>query len=118
MNRTIISLLVPPAAVVRYGHARYTAAPIAVFWLTGLVGIFYGSSGGMLADWEATRWFIVGLGFTLWAISAVWARLVIFGVDEDMDNHRTGTLDRRITPQADEVDPFKEIGGAHGNLHL
>jgi type VI protein secretion system component VasK len=116
--RKVLAMIIPPAAVARYGCASCTAAPIGVFWLTSLVGIGYSLMGGTLGGWPASRWIIIGLSITLWVIAAVWARLVIHGVNEDLDESRQGSLDRRVVPQPDEADPFKEIGKAHGNLHL
>jgi hypothetical protein len=75
-------------------------------------------SGGTLGDWEASRWIIIALSVLLWVIAAVWARLVIVGVAEDFDQHREGSLDRRVVPSLDEKDPLKEVGKIHGNIYL
>jgi type VI protein secretion system component VasK len=72
----------------------------------------------MLGDREASRWIIIALSVLLWVIAAVWARLVIAGVAEDFDQHREGSLDRRVVPNLEEKDPLKEIGKIHGNIHL
>jgi len=118
MTRKIFALLIPPAAVARHGCAGCTAAPIGVFWLTSLVGIFYAMTGGMLGDWEASRWLIIGVSLLLWAIAAVWARVVIIGVNEDMDQSRKGSLHRRTVPSLEEADPLKAIGKLNGNIRL
>ena len=109
MNRNIIAWLVPPAAVVGHGCAACTAAPIGVFWLTSIVSIVYGLMGGTLGDWEGSQGFLVGLGVVMWSIAAVWARLVVQGVDEDLSGSGHGSLQRRVIPRLDETDPFKEL---------
>ena len=109
MNRNTIAWLVPPAAVARYGCATCTAGPIGVFWLTSIVSIVYGLMGGALGGWEGSQAFLIGLGIVMWLIAAVWARLVIHGVDEDLSGSGQGSLHRRVIPRLDEADPFKEI---------
>ena len=109
MTRNTIAWLVPPAAVTGYGCATCTAGPIGVFWLTSIVSIVYGLMGGTLGDWEGSQALLVGLGIVMWLIAAVWARLVIHGVDEDFSENRQGSLQRRVIPRLDEADPFKEI---------
>ncbi|HYQ91981.1 MAG TPA: hypothetical protein VES89_07875 [Candidatus Competibacteraceae bacterium] len=109
MNRNAIAWLVPPAAVTRYGCATCTAGPIGVFWLASIVSIIYGLMGGTLGGWEGSQAFLVGLGIVMWFIAAVWARLVIHGVDEDLSENRQGSLHRRVIPRLDEADPFEEI---------
>ena len=46
MQRTTLSILIPPLAVCRYGCAGCCAAPIGVFWLAGITSIVYGYLGG------------------------------------------------------------------------
>ena len=113
INRNIIALLVPPAAVARYGHTTYTAAPIGVFWLASLVSLIDGLLDGKLGGVEGTQWVLVGLGIIMWAIAVVWTKLVIQGVDEDLSPDREGSLNRRVVPRADEADPFKELSKGH-----
>jgi hypothetical protein len=113
VNRNTLTLLAPPAAVARQGGASYTVAPIGVFWLTSLVAIVYGLSGGTLGGLEASSGFIVALGFVMWAIAAVWARLVISGIEEDRDENRDGPADHRVVPRLNEPDPFKELPKGH-----
>lgn len=107
--RNLVAWLVPPAAVARYGCATCTAAPIGVFWLASLVSLVYGLLGGKLGGVEGTQWVLIGLGVVMWIIAAVWARLVIQGVAEDLSPSQEGSRDRRVVPQVDEADPFKEL---------
>jgi len=113
MNRKYLALLIPPAAVMKFGCATCTAAPIGVFWLTSLVGLGYVLTGGVLGAYEQSRWIILGLSVILWLIAAVWARVVISGVHEDLHPGAQGSLDRRVEPHPDEPDPLKEARGMH-----
>lgn len=101
MKRALIALIAPPAAVIRYGCVSCTAAPIGVFWLTSLSGIGYGlanASGGLVAG-----------GVLLWLIAAVWARLVIQGVESDLLHRKGSTQAHQVIPQLDESDPFSQL---------
>lgn len=112
MKKTIIALLIPPVAIARYGiSATWTAAPIAVFWMASLVGIAVGMGGGPLSQ-QGPAWPIVGLGVFMWAVAAMWAELVITGVEHDLHHDPDSTLDHKIVPQPDEPDPFKELSKA------
>ena len=111
MKRTLVALVAPPAAVARHGSAGYTAAPIAVFWLTSLFSIGYGLSGGKLGDLEGSQWIIVGIGILLWLIAAAWARLVVSGVEADIRHSPDSPRDHRVVPDINEEDPFKHLGG-------
>ena len=113
MKRTLVALIAPPAAVVHHGSAGYTAAPIAVFWLTSLFSLVYGLSGGQLGNLEGSEWIIIGLGVLLWLIAAAWARLVVSGVDADIHHHPDSPLDHRVKPELDEEDPFNQLRGMH-----
>ena len=70
MQRTTLSILIPPLAVCRYGCAGCCAAPIGVFWLAGITSIIYGYYGGPAAL-ETVSWTTVLLGVGLWAIASV-----------------------------------------------
>lgn len=109
MNRNTMAWLIPPAAVYRHGCATSTSAPIGVFWLASLVSLIYGLLGGKLGNVEGTQWVLVGLGIVMWIIAAVWARLVIQEVNEDLNPHQQGSLNRRVVPKPDEPDPFSEV---------
>ncbi len=113
MNRNTIAWLAPPTAVARHGCATCTAGPIGVFWLTGVFSIAYGLMGGRLDNLEGSEWLLLSLGAVLWFIAAVWARLVVHGVAEDHSATRQGAVQRRVSPHADEVDPFNELSREH-----
>ena len=100
MKRTLIALLAPPAAVVHYGAAVHTAAPIGVFWLASLAAIGYG-----LADGSAGL--LLG-GVLLWLAAAVWARLVIRGVESDLLHGLDSTRDHQVAARLDDPDPVSE----------
>jgi hypothetical protein len=78
MKRAALALLSPPMAVCRFGCAGCCAAPIAVFWLAGIVSIIYGSAGGP-ANLTGPSWNTIGLGVILWVVASVWAGLAIRG---------------------------------------
>ena len=107
MRRTALALIAPPIAVYHYGAASPTAAPIGVFWLAGLVSIFYGLTGGILQV-MGVSWIEILLGALMWAIAGVWARLVIGGVEHDIEHCADSTLDHQVVPKPDEKDPLKE----------
>lgn len=108
MARTILSLLVPPFAVCRYGCAGCCAAPIGVFWVTGIVALIYGYAGGPLGL-DGISWGTVGLGVILWLIASVWAFLTIRAVDKDQCDRKSSPLCNRIIPRSDESDPMDEV---------
>lgn len=107
MKATLLTLMTPPLAACRYGCAGCCAAPIGVFWLTGIVSILYGAIWGGPA--EGTGWQIVMLGIGLWGTAVLWAILTIRGADEDKCADRTSTLCSKILPSLDETDPFDEV---------
>lgn len=109
MKKFILAVLIPPLAITRYGiNASWTAAPIAVFWLASIVGITVGLQSGPLNPGGPT-WLIVGLGIVMWIVAAMWAELVITGVEHDLHHDPESTLDHKIEPTPDEPDPFKEL---------
>ncbi len=108
MKRTLTTLFVPPFAACRFGCAGCCAAPIAVFWITGIVGIGYGLLGGP-ANLMGPSWSTVGLGLALWTIASVWAAVTIRGADEDKCARRNSTLCHTILPAGDETDPLDEV---------
>ncbi len=105
MKRTVFALLVPPAAVARYGCVSCTAAPIGVFWLSGLSSIAYGFATAVGG--------IVALGALLWLIAAAWARLVIRGVESDLLQREDSTQAQLAIPRLDETDPFAQLRANH-----
>ena len=101
MKRTVLALIVPPAAVARYGCVSCTAAPIGVFWLSSLSSIAYGLANALSGP--------VATGILLWLISAVWARLVIQGVESDLLRREDSTQAQLAIPRLDESDPFTQL---------
>ena len=108
MQRTTLSILVPPLAVCRYGCAGCCAAPIGVFWLAGIVSIIYGFVGGP-ASLNTVSWTTVSLGIVLWAIASVWARMAIRGVTDDECKHKRSTVCRMVSPGVDESNPLDDV---------
>lgn len=108
MKRAILILVTPPFAACRFGCAGCCAAPIGVFWLTGIVAIVYGAVGGP-ANLMGPSWNTILLGFGLWAIAAVWAMLTVRGADEDRCARPNSALCHKIIPGDDEQDPFEEV---------
>ncbi len=108
MKRAVLTLLTPPFAVCKFGCAGCCAAPIAVFWITGIVAIVYGSVGGP-ANLMGPSWNTVLLGLGLWGIATVWAAVAIRGADDDRCADRNSTLCHQILSQDDEPDPFDEV---------
>lgn len=109
MKKTILTILLPPVAIIHYGvSATRTAAPVAVFWIASLVVIVLGLRGGPLNP-EGPAWLLLGLGVFMWVIAAIWAELVIKGVEHDLHHDPDSTLDHKIEPSTDEPDPLKEL---------
>jgi hypothetical protein len=108
MKRAIKAYLMPPAAVYHYGPATNTAAPIAVFWLAGLISIGYGLAGGLTSQPSAS-WLEILLGVVIWAVAGAWARLVITGVEHDARHLPDSTLDHTVEPHATDPDPLKVV---------
>lgn len=101
MKRTLLSVIMPPAAVVRYGCVSCTAAPIGVFWLSSLASIAYGLTNGVSGA--------VAMGALLWLIAAAWTRLVLQGVEKDHLRREDSTQVKLAIPQVDEPDPFAQL---------
>lgn len=107
MKRTAIAMIVPPVAVIHYGHANATAAPIGVFWGFALISVCYGMLGGIFST-SGISWIEVLLGITLWLISGVWARLVIRGVQYDIEHTQESTLAHTVAPSLEDPDPLEQ----------
>ena len=103
-----LEVVAPPLAVYRKGSASMCTAPIAVFWVTGIVSLLYGLEGGPLRDGE-TNWLLLGLGAVMWAIAYVWGRLVATGVDEDEHGTARSSRATQVDPEAYTSDPMDEI---------
>ena len=109
MIKAVLTLVSPPLAACRFGCAGCCAAPIAVFWLTGIVSILYGLAGGP-GNLMGPSWNTVALGVSLWAIASVWAAVTIRGVDNGKCEPRgENRLCKKILPNEDESDPFEEV---------
>lgn len=108
MKRALLAFMTPPFAVCKYGCAGCCAAPITVFWITGIVAIAYGLVGGptnLLGPSLNT----IALGVVLWGIASVWAMITIRGADEDRCADHNSTLCHQILPTGEEPDPFDEV---------
>ena len=112
MKRRVLAVAVPPLAVCRYGCARRCAAPISVFWLTGIVSMVYAFFGGPTGT-EGLSWGTFGLGIVLWTIAVVWALDTIRGVDQDQADpdcaHHQSNFCSMVQPRSHESDPFDEV---------
>jgi len=108
MQRTTLSILVPPLAVCRYGCAGCCAAPIGVFWLAGIVSIIYGYLGGP-ASLETASWPTIMLGVALWIIASVWARMAIRGIKDDECQGKRSTVCRMVIPDENDSNPLDDI---------
>jgi len=112
VRRKTLAILIPPLAVCRYGCASCCAAPIAVFWITGIVGIVYGFMGGP-ASLPSVSWITVGLGVGLWALASIWAETTIRGVEADRQDPKcqqnNSNICRIVRPRLDESDPLDEV---------
>lgn len=105
----LLAFLCPPLAACRYGCAGCCAAPIAVFWLAGLVAIGYGFAGGP-ANLMGTSWNTIAFGSLLWLIAAVWSVLTMRGVEHGKCEPRYPYgLCGRAVPPSEEADPFDEV---------
>jgi uncharacterized membrane protein YqaE (UPF0057 family) len=108
MKRRSLAILIPPLAVCRYGCAGYCAAPIGLFWLTGIGSLIYAFYGGPLGV-DGISWTTLILGLAMWIIAAVWAEDTIKGVDDDQLHETTSSLCRIVKPTIDDSDPFDTI---------
>ena len=109
MIKAVLTLVSPPLAACRFGCASCCAAPIAVFWLTGIVSILYGLAGGP-ARLMGPSWNTVALGVSLWAIASVWAAVTLRGYDAGNYEPRGGNpLRKKVMPSEDESDPLEEM---------
>ena len=111
MKRLLLTFLIPPIAVCRYGCAGCCAAPIGVMWIASIIGIIYGFAGGPTAM-ETVSWATVSLGVALWAIAFIWALTVVRGVNDDKADpkcqHKRSTV-CNIVKNDDDNDPMADI---------
>lgn len=108
MKRKILTILIPPLAVFRYGCTSRCAAPIGVFWITGIIGIIYGYLGGP-AGLDTISWVTLGLGVVLWAVAAIWAESAIRGIDSDLQDSKGQADTNTVCPHPDESNPLDEV---------
>lgn len=97
MERLAFILLAPPVAVPHYSDATATAAPIAVFWLAGLIGLIYGLTAG--SGYSALA------GLALYAVAVAWAEMVIQGVAEDELHHPDSPRDHTVALEDERDGP-------------
>ena len=110
MKRAALILFTPPIAACKLGCAGCCAAPIGVFWLTGIVSIVYGMVGGP-GNLMGPSWNTVALGLVLWGIASSWAAITIRSAEEEKCERRSSPICNKVlTPGTDdESDPFDEV---------
>ncbi|MGD8498180.1 MAG: hypothetical protein PVG82_04690 [Chromatiales bacterium] len=109
MNRNLLALISPPLAVCRHGCAGCCAAPIGVFWVTGIVAVLYGAIWGGPLGLEGPSWGTIGLGVLMWVIAVSWAMLAMRAADADRCREKTSPLCSKIVPSPDEANPLDEV---------
>lgn len=109
MKRRLLALIAPPVAVCQFGCAGCCAAPIGVFWITGMVSIVYAFFGGPAGvEGFSSGTFLLGL--ILWAIATTWTELTINGIEaDDQCDKNASSLCRMVKPSVDESDPMDEV---------
>ncbi|HHC72033.1 MAG TPA: hypothetical protein ENK54_03975 [Thiotrichales bacterium] len=107
MKKTLLGLFAPPLAVCRYACASCCAAPIGVFWITGIVSMLYGLEGGPLGQ-PGISWPTIVLGIMLWSISTLWAIITLRNVEE-----RTEECPGCLDLNEEEPNPLDEVRKAH-----
>jgi hypothetical protein len=110
MKKSLLTIFSPPVSVCLFGCADCCAAPIAVFWLAGIVSIGYGLVGGP-ANLMGPSWNTVVLGAGLWCVASLWTAVAIRGADADKCKKGNPLCDGLISA-ADESDPFEETRNA------
>jgi len=111
VKRSALALLVPPFAVYRYGCAGFCAAPIGVFWITGIVSIIYAFFGGPTQT-SGLSMGTLALGAILWGIAAVWAKNTILGMEKDSgrcDGTQPSRVCKLVHSKTDQSDPMEEV---------
>ena len=95
MRRHLLTLLVPPLAVCRFGCPGCCAAPIAVFWLAGITALVYAFFGGP-AGAPGLSLGTLALGAALWLIAAAWALLTVRTTEEGCEERPPAALCRAL----------------------
>jgi len=109
LKRRVLALIAPPVAVCRFGCAGCCAAPIGVFWITGMVSIIYAFFGGPaeVAGFSGGTFL---LGTILWGIASTWAELTINGINaDDQCDQQSSSLCRVVKPTIDDSNPLDEV---------
>lgn len=112
MKRAVLTVLTPPMVAARCGCAGFCAAPITVFWITGIVAIVYGAIGGP-TNLMGPSWNTMLLGFALWGIAVVWTSVTLRSADVARYGYHHGTPHHQVLSRDDEPDPFDEVRKAH-----
>lgn len=108
MRQVTLTIVAPPVAICRFSCAECCAAPIGVFWLTGIIGIIYGSLGGP-TSLPGPDWSFIGLGLALWGIAVVWTTIAVRGYDEGKCSGTSSGVCSTITPSSNEGAPFDKV---------
>lgn len=112
MRKAVLTIVAPPVAICRFSCAECCAAPIGVFWLTGIIGIIYGFLGGP-TNLASPDWSFIGLGLALWGIAAAWTAIAVRGYDEGKCSSAGSTLCSTIKSSCNENASFDEIRKSH-----
>ena len=108
MKRAALIVLAPTVAVCRFGCASCCAAPITVLWLAGIVAIILGFLPGS-AELVAPSWGSVGLGLSLWGISALWTAVAVRGSDGSLCDGPDSAVCNRVNSAQGDSKQFDEI---------
>jgi hypothetical protein len=80
MSRLVLSLIAPPVAVCKYGCGDCYAAPVGVFWLSGLCAVGYGLLGGPVSTPHVGLSSVL-LGLALWGVAVLAATIATRGAN-------------------------------------
>lgn len=112
MQKKTLAFLAPPFAIARFGgRVAWCAAPIGTVWMSAIVGILIGIQGDMSTATREPMLWVIALGLAIWAVSSVWALMVIGGVDHDAAHDADSTLEHTVHAEEDELDPLEQIRG-------
>lgn len=107
MQRTTLAVITPPLAIWRFCSVSSCAAPISVFWATGIFSIIYGYFGGPVNEAGASPYTII-LGMIMWGIASAWSYLTVRGA-ESCKTDRINGADKNNPHALDEFDPIDEV---------
>ena len=108
-KRIFYSLFIPPLAACRYGCAGCCAAPIGLFWFSGIVSIIYGVLGGP-AQSATISWPTSILGIVLWVLASIWAiTVVIRDKSRPACSKKPSKVCRIVGSNELETDPMDEV---------